>query len=837
MLVIRWRGSRGMELAPQVRGRVRRGRVPFVREWPSLGVLVLGCWFWGQAAAGVDLWTPIGPQGDQLMSVITDPATSTRLYAIDVVGEICRSNDAGATWTRVTPPRPPTAVCSATPVVQGDGTVYAGGCHVYKSTDGGVSWVTLGLSDADLTGDPTNPLVLYALPFNRSLQILFKTTDGGTTWAPMQTDLPVARIMQLVVDPTLPSRLYALDPDNAYKSTDGGVTWNPINTGLPSTFLYSLALSGSTLFVGTGGFGVYRTVDNGTSWTPSNNGISTQDIRIVRVGGGATPTLYATAANANGVPFFKSTDSGASWLLTGTLDTRVLDFVVSRQSDSALYAATLSGLVSSNNGGASWTFSVNNGLPNAAVSGLYADAVTPSFLYADSGSVSLAYKTTDGGSHWSRLTLPDGSPLEPIGVSPTHAGTVYGENCQTFLGCRIYRSVNFGSVWTPLLNAGGESVFSLLEAPNVPGLLFAIGGDHFLLRSDDDGMTWNEASSGLGPDLTAIAIDPSNSNVLYAGASNRVYKTITGGGVWVDASGGLPESNVNALAVSPAHPSTIFAGLGDAQSAPDVYGLYRSDDGGTTWGPRNPAFVNLAVTALAFDRSNPANVYAGTNGGGLYRSMDGGTSWRPINNGLTTAASLLVSVIAVDPVDGRNLYIGTDAGAFALTIEQYDSFVSVIEFYNYILDHYFIASELQADVPALDSGSFAGWMRTGQAFKARPQATGAAQPVCRFYIPPQHGDSHFYSASVAECAAVLAASTDPANPAYPNYSGYVYETPSSFYIDIPASGSCPPGELPVYRLWNGRFDSNHRYTTDPAIRNAMTAKGYVLEGVVMCALQ
>ena len=145
-------------------------------------------------------------------------------------------------------------------------------------------------------------------------------------------------------------------------------------------------------------------------------------------------------------------------------------------------------------------------------------------------------------------------------------------------------------------------------------------------------------------------------------------------------------------------------------------------------------------------------------------------------------------------VDGRNLYIGTDGGAFALTIDRYDSFVPVIEFYNYNLDHYFIASELQADVPALDSGAFPGWIRTGQTYRGYPQATGAAQPVCRFYIPPQHGDSHFYSASVSECAAVLDASTHPANPAYPNYSGYKYEASAAFCRN---SGSVCPAAPPM----------------------------------------
>ena len=162
-----------------------------------------------------------------------------------------------------------------------------------------------------------------------------------------------------------------------------------------------------------------------------------------------------------------------------------------------------------------------------------------------------------------------------------------------------------------------------------------------------------------------------------------------------------------------------------------------------------------------------------------------------------------------------------------------------VEFYNAGLDHYFI-SDLQPDIEALDTGHFPGWSRTTKSFKVfASQANGGpgTNPVCRFYIPPQHGNSHFFSASLAECAAVLAAiQTNPA------YSGYVYETPNAFYIALPntTTGACPGGTIPVYRLWNQRADSNHRYTTDPAIKAQMVALGYFAEGygpdqVIMCA--
>lgn len=164
--------------------------------------------------------------------------------------------------------------------------------------------------------------------------------------------------------------------------------------------------------------------------------------------------------------------------------------------------------------------------------------------------------------------------------------------------------------------------------------------------------------------------------------------------------------------------------------------------------------------------------------------------------------------------------------------------VSSIEFHNAALDHYF-QSSLAPDIDALDSGRTAGWTRTAESFKVFPTPAGAPAPlapVCRFYIPPQHGDSHFFSAWDVECNQILALSaTDP------NYSGYVHETPNAFYAVLPdlVTGACPAGTRPVYRLWNQRADSNHRFTVSTAIKAQMVARGFVGEGfgpdgVAMC---
>ncbi len=156
--------------------------------------------------------------------------------------------------------------------------------------------------------------------------------------------------------------------------------------------------------------------------------------------------------------------------------------------------------------------------------------------------------------------------------------------------------------------------------------------------------------------------------------------------------------------------------------------------------------------------------------------------------------------------------------------------VDVVEFYNAGLDHYFM-TPLAVEIEALDEGRFAGWVRTGQSFKAYPQQTAGTSPVCRYYIPPPQ-DSHFYSASPSECAVVGA-----------TYPTLVLESPNLFYIALPdANGVCPSGTIAVYRLFNNRADVDHRYTTDPQIKAQMISEGYIAEGygpsaTIMCAPQ
>src|SRR5438874_2455791 len=150
------------------------------------------------------------------------------------------------------------------------------------------------------------------------------------------------------------------------------------------------------------------------------------------------------------------------------------------------------------------------------------------------------------------------------------------------------------------------------------------------------------------------------------------------------------------------------------------------------------------------------------------------------------------------------LALGTGLAAISHVAQA--TTTAAIEYYDSGLNHYFITAG-QDEIVGLNSGRFFGWIPTGLSIPVlSPDATNAGStPVCRFYGNPDAGlDSHFYSADPVECEQVL--------QRFPGI--WLLESRNVFraYLPDPASGTCPTGTKPIYRLWNQRADVNHRYT-------------------------
>jgi hypothetical protein len=139
----------------------------------------------------------------------------------------------------------------------------------------------------------------------------------------------------------------------------------------------------------------------------------------------------------------------------------------------------------------------------------------------------------------------------------------------------------------------------------------------------------------------------------------------------------------------------------------------------------------------------------------------------------------------------------------------------VVEYYAASLDDYFMTADAN-EISGLDAGVHPGWVRTGLRFLAYSDpnlAPPGTSPVCRFYILPQYGTSHFYSADPNECAQVQV-----------KFAGqWIFETGTAFYIALPDSntGACPANTHPVYRFLNSANQIHHRYTGEVDLRNCM----------------
>ncbi|HVE49665.1 MAG TPA: CAP domain-containing protein [Casimicrobiaceae bacterium] len=159
------------------------------------------------------------------------------------------------------------------------------------------------------------------------------------------------------------------------------------------------------------------------------------------------------------------------------------------------------------------------------------------------------------------------------------------------------------------------------------------------------------------------------------------------------------------------------------------------------------------------------------------------------------------------------------------------STATAIEYYNMSLDHYFI-THIANEIALLDAGTtIRGWTRTGESFKVYTGSGSDTSPVCRMYIPPAKGDSHFYGRGTTECT-----NTANANPTFIN------EDSQFFYVVLPTSGNCPSGLIAVHRVFSKRIDANHRYMIRTALRDLMVSRGWEAEGdgpnlVVMCVPQ
>lgn len=192
-----------------------------------------------------------------------------------------------------------------------------------------------------------------------------------------------------------------------------------------------------------------------------------------------------------------------------------------------------------------------------------------------------------------------------------------------------------------------------------------------------------------------------------------------------------------------------------------------------------------------------------------------------------SASGARSATVTIDSLGGAKLI-----GLYGTGIPKNSNTVDAIEYYYAEFDSYFVTAQPD-EVVKLDGGVFSGWARTGLDFKVHPIGTPGSLTVCRFYsVAFGLKSAHFYTPIADECAQLKS------SPDW-TFEGEVFAVPAAR-----GDGTCSAATVPIYRLYNNGEGGapNHRYTTDGAIRDAMIAAGWILEGngpgfAFMCAPQ
>ncbi|MBV8066538.1 MAG: glycosyl hydrolase, partial [Candidatus Eremiobacteraeota bacterium] len=232
---------------------------------------------------------------------------------------------------------------------------------------------------------------------------------------------------------------------------------------------------------------------------------------------------------------------------------------------------------------------------------------------------------------------------------------------------------------------GGRSV-AVAGVPSEPNLFYFGGVQAGVWKSTNYGHSWTNITDGKIPGtasaIGALAIAPSNSNVIYAGTGEAdirqdfdtgdgVYKTTNAGKSWSYA--GLRETHmITKLVVDPRNPNIVYAAsMGHVFKPNPMRGIFKTTDGGTTW--RKVLFVddNTGGVDLSMDQRNPNVLYAATwqaqrepwtlidggPGSGLYKTTDGGAHWKKISNNPGFASGILGKIgVSVAPANSNVVY-------------------------------------------------------------------------------------------------------------------------------------------------------------------------------------
>ncbi|MDR3692109.1 MAG: hypothetical protein P4L46_22200 [Fimbriimonas sp.] len=640
-------------------------------------------------------WRLAGPfRGGRAIAVAGVPGEIEKFYFGSVGGGVWVTENAGRTW-KPTFDRVPVASIGAVAVAPSDpNVIYVGtgeadmrssiqqGSGLYKSTDSGRTWQSIGLTDTEQIGriviDPDNSDIAYVAalghPYGPNTQRgVFKTTDGGKTWTRCLYKNQDTGAINLAMDPDDHSVIFACmwqtrrppwsiyPPSNGpgsglYKSSDSGATWTQISGhGFPASVgRIGIAISPANhnrIFTMIDSAnpklgGAYRSDDGGQTWTHTDG-----EPRIWGRGWYFSE-LAADPKNPNRVyamntSTYLSDDAGKTFVpikgAPGGDDYHTM--WINPNDPSHMILGSDQGVVVSVDGAKSWSSWYNQ--PTAQLYHVVTDNRFPYWIYGaqqDSGAIAVPSRTIHTGiSAMDTRPIDVGGESGTIAPDPLHPGLLYGnggsrEQFETAweqdLGATTYfPDTDWRSTWT----------LPIIVSPTDPHVFYM--SHQRIFRTDNAGATW----SLISPDLTRPTT-PIPANLDPTTAADSDGKPRKGVVYWISPS--------------PVRRHEIWAGTDDGL-------IWLTHDEGVHWTNVTPQALTPWSKVGVVDAShfNADTAYAAVdrhrlddNRPYIYRTRDAGRHWTQITHGLPN--DVWVNVVREDPKRAGLLYAGTDRAVY-----------------------------------------------------------------------------------------------------------------------------------------------------------------------------
>jgi photosystem II stability/assembly factor-like uncharacterized protein len=659
-----------------------------------------------QAVEGLD-FREIGPavMGGRVSDFAVVESDPSSYYVGMASGGVWFTDSDGTSWTPVFDDQPCSSI-GATAVHPSDHNfVWVGtgepqnrqsspyGCGIFRSMDGGKTWLDLGLEETRHVGrielHPSDPDIAYVAAVGdlfapNEQRGVFRTSDGGASWERVLFVDEQTGAIDLAMHPTNPDVLYAAmyqrrrtpfgfngggPGSGIYRTRDGGASWERLDNGLPDGDLGRIGLDVyrgdgdlvyATVEAGDEQGGVYRTADGGASWERvSSVNPRPMYFSLIRIDPSNPERIYL-----GGTSLQASDDGGRTWWDADGDELIHVDhhaLWIDPTDPGHVRSGNDGGVASSRDGARTWRI-----LNNFATGQFYEIGVDMSDPYRVCGGLQdsdawcgPSQSNTVFGTRnrdWVHLLEGDGFHVEfPTGVTDVvYAETQNGNMRRLRLATRevqVVRPVARPDDSEPDLERDYRFNWNapLLPSAHDPDVVY-LGGNH-LLRSLDRGMSWEEAS----PDLTR-AIDRDTLTIMGRLVDDESLSAHDG----VSAYG-----TITAFSESPLSPDLLYVGTDDGN-------LQVSRDGGASWenvvgqisglpalSPVSRIEASHAVEGrlyVSFDRH-----LAGDYRPLVYTSDDFGRTWQSIADGLPEHS---VNVVREHPATPELLFVGNEIGVF-----------------------------------------------------------------------------------------------------------------------------------------------------------------------------